>query len=106
MLTACTSRRKATTAIDEFLSQNLVNTEYTTEFLAMDSTHKLKNHIIVNLQQQASADKAFKKGIKWDKPSSEKYIFMRMRVIQGTDTMIRTFYLNPEMTKVLAFKEN
>ena len=106
MLTACTSRRKATTAIDEFLSQNLVNTEYTTEFLAMDSTHKLKNHIIVNLQQQASADKAFKKDIKWDKPSSEKYIFMRMKVIQGTDTMIRTFYLNPEMTKVLAFKEN
>lgn len=29
-----------------------------------------------------------------------------MKVIQQEDTFVRTFYLDPEMTKVLAFKQN
>lgn len=106
VLMACGNRRKAINTVDEFLKANLVNAEYETEFISMDSTYKVKDSVLVALQQQAPQDKAFKKGIKWEKPVPGKFIYMRMKVIQQEDTLVRTFYLDPEMTKVLAFKQN
>ena len=106
VLTACGNRRKACNAVEDFLRQNLVNAEFKTEYISMDSTYKVKDSVLIALQQQAPQDKAFKKGIKWDKPVPGKIIYMRMKVIQQEDTIVRTFYLDPEMTKVLAFKQN
>lgn len=72
VLMACGNRRKATNTVDEFLKANLVNAEYETEFISMDSTYKVKDSVLVALQQQAPQDKAFKKGIKWEKPVPRK----------------------------------
>ena len=105
-LAACGNRRKAVGAVDDFLRQNLVNAEFKTEFISMDSTYKVRDSVLIALQQQAPQDKAFKKDIHWDQPAPGKIIYVRLRVIQQKDTMTRTFYLDPEMTKVLAFKQN
>ena len=72
----------------------------------MNSTYKAKDSAHDAHQQQDPQHKAFKKGIKWEKPVPGKFIYMRMKVIQQEDTLVRTFYLDPEMTKVLAFKQN
>ena len=106
MLAACSNRHKASSSIEAFLTENLANPEFKTEYITMDSTRKLKDSVIVALQQQASADKAFKRNIRWEKPTDGKYIFVRMKVIQQQDTAVRTFYLNPEMTAVVALKQN
>jgi len=106
LLASCSNRHKAETVIGAFLDAHLVDTEYETEFVAMDSTNKIRPEVLANMQQQALRDPAFKHDISWTKAADKGYFFLRMRIIQGQDTAVRTFYLDRELTRVVAFKQN
>ena len=103
---ACGDGGKATSVIGDFLKANLADSEYSTKVLAMDSTKNLSDSIITSMRNEAASDKFFKKNIQWGNHNGGKLVYVRLRILQLNDTLVRTFYLDPEMKSVVAFKLN
>ena len=106
VLVACGDKHKASSAVGEFLKSNIVDTEYSTEMLAVDSTKALGDSLIQSMRKEAAADKYFKKNIQWGQYSGGKLVYARVRILQLKDTLVRTFYLDKDMSSVVAFKMN
>ena len=106
LFVACGDSGKATSVVGDFLKANLVDTEYSTDLLAMDSTKAFADSIITAMRNEAAADKFFKKNIQWGQHKGGKLVYARVRILQLNDTLVRTFYLDPEMKSVVAFKMN
>jgi len=106
LIASCSKRQKAQEVVEQFLDQNLVNTEYTVNITRVDSTRNISDSIIHIMRQQAQQDRAFKKGIKYrEKNGKESLMLARIALIQGTDTTSKTFYMDKEFTGIIAFKE-
>ncbi|MBQ6203430.1 MAG: hypothetical protein IJK46_04990 [Prevotella sp.] len=106
VLVACGEGGKATSVVGDFLKANLATTEYSTELLAMDSTKALADSIIMMMRNEAASDKYFKKNIQWGQHKGGKLVYARVRILQLNDTLVRTFYLDPDKKSVVAFKMN
>ena len=106
VLVACGSEHKAHATVGEFLKSNIVDTEYSTEMLAVDSTKALGDSLIQAMRAEAGTDKYFKKNIQWGQYSGGKLVYARVRILQLKDTLVRTFYLDKDMSSVVAFKMN
>ncbi|MCI6160970.1 MAG: hypothetical protein PUH24_05695 [Prevotellaceae bacterium] len=106
LLVSCGKQHKATSTVKDFLDKNLVNTDYSTDLMKLDSTHLLTELSIKKMRATAQNDKKFKGNIPYGKNTSDVYIYTRMKLVQDNDTTIRTFYLDHNMTQVVAFKEN
>ena len=106
VLVACGGKHKAGSTVGEFLKSNIVDTEYSTEVLAFDSTKALGDSLILTMRTEAAADKYFKKNIHWGAYEGGKLVYARVRILQLKDTLVRTFYLDKDMNTVVAFKMN
>jgi len=106
-LAACGNRHRAASVVDDFLKENLTNDDYKMEVVAMDKAAKVNAATLKALQGEAAGDPAFKKSIQWGTPATQdNYYYMRARIIHEQDTMVKTFYLDDQLTTVVAFKQN
>lgn len=104
-LYGCGKQHKAESVINDFLAANLQASDYTVSFSDIDSTRYVSDSIVNIMRAEAAKNIMFKKGIKYaDK--SERYIYTRVTICIGNDTTSHTFYLTPDMSQVVSFKEN
>lgn len=107
-LSGCGRQSKAETIVEEFLDENLKESDYSTQFADIDSTMHLSDSMVYVLKASAEKNKRYKSPIKYGKgDKNDKYIFMKAVIVIGdNDTVHQTFYLDPGLTHVIAFKEN
>lgn len=103
---ACGKRQKAKTVLEGFLEENLVSTEFSLNITQVDSTRNVSDSAIVAMRKQAQQDKMFKKDIIYQqKEGKGQLILARVKLIQGSDTLLKTFYMDNQFKGVIAFKD-
>ena len=104
---ACGKQHKAEETIKAFLDNNLRTTEYSVNFTKIDSTRLVSDSLIHVMRTDAAKNKSFKSGIVYTaNPPQRIYMFTKAKIYIGKDTLQHTFYLNPELTKVVSFKDS
>ena len=105
-LCSCDNQDKAENLIKDFLDKNLQTSEYSVSFTKLDSTRHVTDSAINAMRANAENNKLYKKGITYDDKLHKQYIFIRTKMSIGKDTINQTFYLDPELTSIVSFKEN
>ena len=104
---ACGKQHKAEETVETFLAANLRAEGYSADFTKIDSTTLVSDSMVNVMRKAAAANKAFKSPIRYGaEPPQPSYTFTKTHVIVGDDTLRHTFYLSPDLSKVVAFKEN
>lgn len=107
LLCACGKQYKAEDTVKAFLDINLKSGNYYVSFTKIDSTKLISDSIVNVMRTIAAKNTAFKPNIKYGaEPPQASYIFTKASIIIGNDTMKHTFYLTPELSNVVAFKNN
>lgn len=105
ILCACGKQHKAEETVKDFLDTNLAATDYSVDFTKIDSTRFVADSAVHAMRTSATANAAFKKDIKYGaNPPQRIYVFTKAAIFIGEDTLLHTFYLTPEMTQVVSFK--
>ena len=107
LLTAsCGRQQQAKSIVKDFMEQNLTDAsqlEYVS-FSGIDSTRTISDSLLMALRKQAPQH--FRSSIQYQQRHSPTLIHTRVRYLMGGDTMSATFYMDPQLTGVIAFKEN
>lgn len=107
LFTGCGKQHKAEGVIDDFVKSNIALDNYTLEFAPVDSTDRVTPERIAAMRKTAGADRLFKRGVSYAAAGvGGTLLYTRAKIINGTDTIVRTFYLDPDITHVVAFKQN
>lgn len=104
---SCGEHHKAKNTIETFLDEYLVAEEYYVDLQGVDSTWRVGDSALVAMRHQATESGRWKEGLTFsERDASGKLVYMRGKVIAGKDTFMQTFYLNPDLTGVVAIKDN
>lgn len=107
LMCACGKQHKAEETVKDFLDNNLRIKEYSVNFTKIDSTKLVSDSLIYVMRTNASKNASFKSGITYNaNPPQRIYIFTKAKIYIGKDTLQHTFYLNPELTHVVSFKDS
>ncbi|MGN1375416.1 MAG: hypothetical protein ACI4V5_02555 [Prevotella sp.] len=106
-LTACGNQHKTETVVNDFLAENMKQTDYKIEFSDIDSTALVSDSAIIRMRMTALGNNMYRQPLRYkDAIRNDKYIFTQARIYIGNDTISQTFYLDMQMTGVVAFKKN
>lgn len=107
VLLSCAESRKARSTVNDFLKDNMASEEYSASLFGLDSTYRVSDSAIHEMQQTVGEFGIYKDGVKFaERDRSGKLLFLRGKIIMGKDTLRQTFYLNPDLEQVVAVKEN
>ncbi len=109
LITACGQRHHAKDIVREFIREQLVTDDYGLIYGKLDSTYRISDSIMGDLQKRSAADSLFKQPIQLgDYRGLKTKLVLQMKIILKDDTVRRTFYLNPDLKarSVVAVKEN
>ena len=104
LVASCGKQHAAEQTVKNFVAENMKEGVETKrlDFGDLGTTRHIKDSLVVKMRQQG--DVLFKSGIKYGAlPDGEVY-YLRMRYIHKGDTLQNTFYLDSELTEVVAFK--
>ena len=101
---SCGQQYHAEKAVEAFIEAYAENPEAMTsrDFADLGSTRHI-NDSIINVMRMRGAN-GFKKDITYGKVSEGDLFYLRMRYVHEGDSLQNTFYLNQELTEVVAFK--
>ena len=107
LLCACGKQHKAAETVKAFLDANLKSQSYNVIFTKIDSTKLVSDSTVNVMRAFAAKNTAFKPNIQYGAETPQpSYIFTKTRIVVGNDTLTHTFYLTPELSDVVAFKDN
>ena len=107
LMCACGKQHKAEETVKAFLDNNLRTTEYSVNFTKIDSTRLVSDSLIHVMRTNASKNTSFRNNIAYDaNPPQRIYMFTKAKIYIGKDTLQHTFYLTPELTQVISFKDS
>ena len=107
VLCGCGQKHKAKALIGSFVEENTTLGDMRRSYDKVDSTFKLTDSIIQNMQKHAPALPHFKKDITFGQPrAGEPILYTRTRFTSENDTLHYTFYMDRDLTQVIACKEN
>lgn len=107
LMCACGKQHKAEETVKAFLDNNLKTTEYSVNFTKIDSTRLVSDSLIHVMRTNASKNTSFRNNIAYDaNPPQRIYMFTKAKIYIGKDTLQHTFYLTPELTQVISFKDS
>ena len=92
LFASCGQQYKAESTVKDFIE----------DFADLGKTRHLNDSLIGIMRQNGA--QGFKKGITYPAIPQGDLYYLRMRYISGKDTLQNTFYLNEELTEVVAFK--
>ena len=102
---SCGKQYHAEKAVKAFVEANAKNPETMTkrDFADVGTTRHISDSLISVMRQRGA--ELFKKDISYPEiaPEGDLY-YLRMKYIHDGDTLQNTFYLNQELTEVVAFK--
>ena len=104
LLASCGKQYHAEQTVEDFVDANMEQPEKITkrDFADLGTTRHINDSLISVMRQRGAEH--YKKGISYpDVPQGDLY-YLRMRYVHEGDTLQNTFYLNEELTEVVAFK--
>ena len=109
LFASCGPQAEAEELVEQFMEQNMRAelSPKSVHFTDIDSTHALSDSIIVSLRQQARQAKRYRPDVKYapDEPF-KKLILTRVKYKIDEQECSDTYYLDMDLTRVIAFKEN
>ena len=72
------------------------------DFADLGTTSLISDSLIEQMRQRGA--ELYKQGITYPKAPDGELYYLRMRYVHDKDTLQNTFYLNQELTEVVAFK--
>jgi len=107
LLTCCGRQYRAEKVIKGFLKENLVTDDYAVRISDIDSTRHVSDSALNAMKTIAVHNRMFKKGMKFGSNVGESSCFYtRTYIIRPSDTIVQTFYLDRNLSEVIAFKDN
>lgn len=107
VLAGCGQKHKAQALIGSFVEENTTLGKMHRMHDRLDSTYRLTDSLIVDMHRQAARQPQFNRDISYGKfVKSEPLLYQRVRFTDDHDTLHITFYMNRDLTQVVACKEN
>ena len=101
---SCGRQHAAEQTVKAFVEENMNDgIEISHRDFADLGTTRLVSDSLIQLMRHRGAD-LFKPGISYPKAPEGELYYLRMRYVHEGDTLQNTFYLNQELTEVVAFK--
>jgi len=104
LFASCGQQYHAEKTVEAFVEANMENPDKITDrdFADIGTTRHLNDSLIGVMRQRGA--ELFKKSITYGQIPEGDLFYLRMRYVHEGDTMQNTFYLNQELTEVVAFK--
>lgn len=109
LATSCGRQHDAESLVKDFMRENMHDYSAATDmnFKKIDSTRYLKDSIITNIRKMAETASLYKEGIKYnEKTPGKKLIVLRVEYKVDNKEHSDTYYMNDELTHIVAFKTN
>ncbi|MGN1264131.1 MAG: hypothetical protein ACI4TW_08830 [Prevotella sp.] len=109
LLASCGQQHKAEILVEDFMDKNLKSSSEVSiiDFAKIDSTKHINDSIVMNMRAVAEQSERYKQGIDYDNGKYGKtLITLRVQYRLANDTCSDTYYLDKDLTKVVAFKTN
>ena len=101
---SCGRQHDAEQTVKAFVEENMQDgIQLSDRDFADLGTTQLISDSLIQLMRQRGAD-LYKQGIAYSKAPDGALYYLRMRYVHDKDTLQNTFYLNQELTEVVAFK--
>ena len=100
LLASCGQQQRAKSVVKDFVQEQLHKDVSYLDFADVDSTHVLSDSIIQAMRSRAG------KSIQYQNYQGKTLMHIRVKYLLDKDTCSATFYLDKEMTGVVAFKRN
>lgn len=97
---ACGRQQKAKSVVKDFVEQSLHKDVTYLDFSDVDSTHTISDSLIQVLRHRGP------QGIKYQKRRGVTLLYLRTYYLDGQDSCSTTFYLDYELSGVVAYKDN
>ena len=104
LFASCGQQHKAESLVKDFVAENMEDPSAISGkgFTDLGTTRHISDSMITVMRQRGAV--GFKKGISYGEKPTGDLFYLRMSYVRGTDTLQNTFYLNQELTEVVAFK--
>jgi hypothetical protein len=100
LLASCGQQQRAKSVVKDFVQTQLHEDASYIDFADVDSTHVLNDSIIQAMRSRAA------KNIQYQNYQGRTLMHIRVQYLLDKDTCSATFYLDKDMTGVVAFKRN
>lgn len=104
LFASCGQQYHAEKTVKAFVEANMEQPEKITnrDFADIGTTRHINDSLINQMRQRGA--QLFRKGITYGQVPKGDLFYLRMRYVHESDTLQNTFYLNQELTEVVAFK--
>lgn len=110
LFAACGRQHAAESLVKDFMNENLQDVSFSDmDFGKIDSTKRINDSIISKMRSAASQSGRYKRDIAYPAVSvgnGNTLIMLRVVYKLDNDTCSDTYYLDKELTRVIAFKTN
>lgn len=100
LFASCGQQQQAKSVVKDFVEDCLQQDADYLDFTRVDSTRSVSDSVITALRQQGPKD------IQYAERKGKTLKYIRVSYLLNNDTLSATFYLDAEMTGVVAFKQN
>ena len=104
LFASCGQQYHAEKTVKAFVEANMEQPEKITnrDFADIGTTRHINDSLINQMRQRGA--QLFRKSITYGQVPKGDLFYLRMRYVHESDTLQNTFYLNQELTEVVAFK--
>ena len=101
---SCGRQHEAEQTVKAFIEANMQDDVEISDrdFADLGTTSLISDSLIEQMRQRGA--ELYKQGITYPKAPDGELYYLRMRYVHDKDTLQNTFYLNQELTEVVAFK--
>jgi len=101
---SCGRQHDAEQTVKAFIEANMQDDVEISDrdFADLGTTSLISDSLIEQMRQRGA--ELYKQGIAYPKAPDGELYYLRMRYVHDGDTLQNTFYLNQELTEVVAFK--
>ena len=100
LFASCGQQHEAQSVVKDFVEQNISSSVSYVDFADLDSTRAIGDSLIQVLRSRGA------KGASYQQPDGHTLMLIRAKYVKDHDTLSSTFYLNPALTGVVAYKNN
>ncbi len=104
LLASCGKQYQAEQTVKDFVDANIENAALVSnrDFTDIGTTRHISDSLISVMHKRGA--QFFKKDINYPPAPKGELYYLRMKYIHNGDSLQNTFYLNQELTEVIAFK--
>lgn len=109
LLTACGQQHDAKVLVKNFMKENLKDATSlsSVNFGKLDSTKRINDSIITKMRAFTKESERYKNNIMYSaEPAGNTLMMLRVEYILNKDSCSDTYYLDKELTRVVALKTN